>query len=155
MTPKSNNTRSYPCAGIIVFNTNLETVLVKTEKGHYSFPKGKKEFGEYSLQNAVREMTEETGIPLSQISIIPEINYYEMSKKGNPSVCYYLAFMNPEYKTTFKYDPDELIEVKFWNVDEAIKLDGLKDSRKNILEAAYEKAKDILVTYLDAMKKDI
>lgn len=134
-----------PCAGIIIFNKNLETILVKTDTGRYSFPKGKREHGESSIENAAREMTEETGIPINQISIIPGTTYDEISGKGFPSVRYFVGLLNPNYKSTFTYDSKELIEVKFWSVENALKLDGFKDDRKEILKEAYAKVKNDIV----------
>ena len=127
-----------PCAGVIIFNKKLDTILVKTHENRYSFPKGKREKKESQLDNALREMSEETGIMPSGINIIPNKNFVELSEKGNPCVLYYIAFLKSENKIDFKFDPEELANVSFYSVDEALKLDGFKDSRKKILQEAYE-----------------
>ncbi|MCM1333511.1 MAG: NUDIX domain-containing protein [Bacteroides sp.] len=40
-------------------------LLIKSESGHIGFPKGHIEYGEDELQNAAREIFEETGLPFS------------------------------------------------------------------------------------------
>lgn len=40
-------------------------LLVKSESGHIGFPKGHIEYGETELENAAREIFEETGLPFS------------------------------------------------------------------------------------------
>ncbi|MCJ7637108.1 MAG: NUDIX domain-containing protein, partial [Nitrososphaeraceae archaeon] len=57
-----------PCAGVIVIDlTNLETILVCTDHDNYSFPKGKRHKGETIMDNALRELNEETGLTKDDI----------------------------------------------------------------------------------------
>lgn len=63
-----------PCAGIIVIDQNTkETILVCTDYDNYSFPKGKRIKGETVLNNALRELNEETGLNSDDIQIINDI----------------------------------------------------------------------------------
>lgn len=50
--------------GAIVVNDNKQILLVKHNKGHYSFPKGHTEVGETEIETATREVKEETNIDI-------------------------------------------------------------------------------------------
>ena len=154
------------CAGIITFSHDLtKIVLVKTPAGHFSFPKGKREKGETVLQNALRETEEETGIKSNQLHILKgeiglQNNVLETEKetiiKSNNlhvfdnvhldeykprhtkiSVRYLIGRVkeNVDVKE-FKFDKTELTEVKWYTIEEALKLSGLHERRKDILRQA-------------------
>lgn len=124
------------CAGIIVFN-NDKTVLVCTPKGHYGFPKGKRNKGEDILATAWRELQEETGLTADNVKLIDGITIDEKSDKGKLAVTYYVGILTKAIKE-FKFDNTELSKVEWVQVNKAYKLDKLRDRRKDILKAAYE-----------------
>jgi 8-oxo-dGTP pyrophosphatase MutT (NUDIX family) len=55
--------------GVIPFHRD-QVVMIRTPKGRYSFPKGKRENGEDELETAYRELKEESGIDHSQIVLL-------------------------------------------------------------------------------------
>jgi 2'-phosphotransferase len=127
------------CCGIIVFY-NDETVLVKSHKGYYSFPKGKKEDGESDMDTAFRELEEETCITRNDIELY-EVNgsYNELfeEKNGTRTVKYYVAKMlrRVQVKVT---DVLELSAVTYIKVDKVKDWKGsiFANKRKVILEQA-------------------
>ncbi len=123
-----------PCNGVIVFNKDLSKVtLVKAN--HWGFPKGKKEKGETSLQNALRELEEETGLTENMIGGISDQSkvQIEYSNKGKPAVKFFLATLIGSEVPLKMRDGDELSEVKWVTISEARKLLEIKN-RKDILE---------------------
>lgn len=117
-----------PCSGVIVIGMDVSgqqyISLVRTPKNHWSFPKGKKNKGETSLQTALREMTEETGLTSLDLSFAELPIYQENSDKGGIASTYYTAF----YKWTIDSskldltpeDADELVEAKWVPMDKVI-----------------------------------
>jgi len=126
-----------PCSGIIVID-NDKTVLVSKKNGNYSFPKGKKNKGETSLDTAWRELNEETGLSKENVEIIDDFIIDENSNKGNIAIRYYVGKLikNPIKLT---YDADELQNVEWIQIDKAYKIEKFKNRRKEILKQAYEK----------------
>lgn len=120
------------CAGIILLDQD-RTILVKTHRGYYSFPKGKQEQGEDFLETAFREVEEETGILGTSFDLIPEFYIDEYSKKNNPSVRYYVGIMkHPVNKFTF--DKEELESVNWYKFDDVFKMGPeIKPQRVEIL----------------------
>lgn len=125
-----------PCSGVIVigFDTNYKSYIsmVQTPKKYWSFPKGKKEKGECSLQTAIRELNEETGINHNQLTFCQLPIHFEMSDKGGLATTYYTAIFNddvsPENLKLNSVDPDEL-QNACWVPYEDIII--WKDSEKN------------------------
>lgn len=136
-----NPTKKYSCAGIIIFRKKhkLETILVKTHKDNYSFPKGKLNKGETYIDGAIRETNEETGIVLEDIKLLSENGKYvyieELSEKNNPSVLYFIGEYNKD-NLTFSYDEEELKEVNWFQIDDVYKLNKIKQARKEVLDKA-------------------
>ena len=123
------------CSGIIVIHED-KTILVSTEKGNYSFPKGKREKGEISIETAWRELNEETGLSKENVILLENVVINELSRKGNISVQYFVGNLikNP-LKLTF--NPDELKNAEWIGINNAYKLDQLRDRRKEILKQAH------------------
>lgn len=136
-----NPTKKYSCAGIIIFRKKhkLETILVKTHKDNYSFPKGKLNKGETYIDGAIRETNEETGIVLEDIKLLSENGKYvyieELSEKNNPSVLYFIGEYNKD-NLTFSYNEKELKEVNWFQIDDVYKLNKIKQARKEVLDKA-------------------
>ncbi|XWV26420.1 NUDIX hydrolase [Tupanvirus soda lake] len=129
------------CAGIIVFKGE-ETVLVSTDRGNLSFPKGKRNKGETDLQTAWRETNEETGLTQEHIKLLEGVYFDEYTRKGNLSVRYFVGVLIKEHKN-FTFDPTELACVAWYCVEDACKLEKLKEERREILKKAYEIYKQI------------
>jgi len=132
----------YPCGGVIVlreYKDKLQTILVQTHRGNYSYPKGKRDRGENIINCALRETEEETGISASNLSFLTDINgkvlnYLEYTKKNNPSVLYFVAFIKKDINQ-FTFDSEELSNVDWYNVNDVFKLtDNIKQPRIEILK---------------------
>jgi 8-oxo-dGTP diphosphatase len=127
-----------PCGGIIVLdNTGSKVVIVKTHAGNLGFTKGKREKGETLLQCAIRETTEESGLTLEQIRIIPISEpIIEVNKRGNVSVEYFLAAAKATMPPVLQCSPEELATVTWMPVEAAMRHEKLRERRKHLLQAA-------------------
>ena len=71
--------RQVKSCGFILFNGNRATpqksFLLMKHADRYDLPKGHTEPGESDLECALREMNEETGIPISAVQIEPGFEY--------------------------------------------------------------------------------
>jgi len=116
------------CAGVIVFrhddvSETDQVILVTTPAGHKGFPKGKRHRGETTLQTALRELKEETGISETDIAIIPGVQIDEVKPgKATVSVRYLLARYTGPYPCKFVFDPEELTSVEWCNLLTALKM---------------------------------
>lgn len=126
-----------PCAGIIVINVD-ETVLVSTQNGNYSFPKGKRNKNETSLETAWRELGEETGLEKKHVKLIDDFTIDELSDKGNIAIRYYVGILT-ETLLELKFDPTELQKSEWIKIPDAYILEKFKNRRKEILKQAHEK----------------
>ena len=64
--------------GFILFRGRTDphkSFLLMKHRDRYDLPKGHVESGESNLECALREMTEETGIPASAVEIEPDFEY--------------------------------------------------------------------------------
>lgn len=124
-----------PCAGIIVFNGD-QTILVSTEQGNLSFPKGKRNTTETDIAAAWRELQEETGLTQNDVRLVDGVHFDELSDKGNPSVRYFVGQLIADTGRSLTFDSTELASVRWYPVSDALQMDRLKASRRNILEQA-------------------
>jgi 2'-phosphotransferase len=109
-----------PGCGVIVIGYDQykkpHIAMVKTSKNYWSYPKGKKENNEMSLDTALRELEEETSIKHSEISFISAPCLLENNDNNNNAYCYYFAFLKDLYieaKPLKQSDTDELIDVRW------------------------------------------
>lgn len=126
------------CCGVIVFYEKW-TVVVKTKKNFYSFPKGRKEVGETDIFTAFRELKEETNIESDNIELIYDILDERNENSPDVSVRYYIGKLKQKVALSFQ-DPNELVEVKYMKVEDVLKLSNryIKPERKQLLEKAYD-----------------
>lgn len=105
---------------------------MQTPAGQWGFPKGKRNRGEVVVDNALRELFEETGLMRLQLSLREDLFFDEHSDKGNLAVRYLAATLT---------DPDptlipargELTDVRWWSVEDALGV--LKTARRDVLRA--------------------
>lgn len=126
-----------PCAGIIVINSD-ETILVSTKTGNYSFPKGKKEGKETTLETAWRELFQETGLDEKNVQLIENFTIDELSDKGNLAIRYFVGIIT-NLPTKLTFDENELKNCEWVKVVDAYELEKLKPRRKEILKQAYQR----------------
>ncbi len=110
----------------------VECLLVQSPKGNWGFPKGKRNRGESVLDNALRELFEETGLRLAQIALQEGIEVDERSDKGNLAVRY-LAATLADADATLALAHGEIAEARWWPVADA--LAALKRQRRAVLAA--------------------
>jgi ADP-ribose pyrophosphatase YjhB (NUDIX family) len=79
-------------AGGVVWNPKLGIVVVNQNNDSWSLPKGHLEEGETHLEAAIREINEESGIPMEELRLICPLGTYERSQ--------------------IKRDPDQLTEMR-------------------------------------------
>ncbi len=130
-----------PCAGIIVFNKDW-TILVSTKYKNYSFPKGKRNKNESTIDAAWRELQEETGLTKNDVELINDFTINEHNDKGNLSITYFVGKLIKNVDELI-FDANELENSEWFNVNTVYKLKKLKDRRKDILRQAYEKVFDV------------
>jgi 8-oxo-dGTP pyrophosphatase MutT (NUDIX family) len=124
-------------AGCIVFkwhDNKLSCVLVESRTGSYSYPKGRRELGETTLETAQRETDEETGIKKDDVNIVKDFTINEYLKKDVLSVVYHVAFLKEEKNDLIlKHQESELISAKYFDINDLLKLEKLNSKRKNII----------------------
>jgi len=129
-----------PCCGIVLFLNN-DAVLVKTDSGHYGFPKGKRKKGETDLENALREVEEESNIKLKDMKLYKHDNgnYVTIDEIKNtyPSIRYFVGELNNKVNLKME-DPEELDEVTYVSISDALTFSewDLAERRKIVLRDA-------------------
>lgn len=128
-----------PCAGFVVFSTDLKkVVMVRTPRGNLSFPKGKRKKGETDSMTAYRELEEETGLTKDDIVMLTEEFIDEVSNNGHPNVRYFICSVKDDKFRFVIEDADELEAVGWYEVSKAGYLPNLKTQRKEVLGKAVE-----------------
>ena len=124
------------CYGFVILDFEKKnTVLVQTPQGHLSFPKGKfeKKKDSTQLDCALRELEEETGITPDMITIVPDIILSEYSVKNICSIQYYVGILKSSNVVNLvPTDDEEIVDVKWYQINKINLLDNLKQSRKNV-----------------------
>ena len=126
--------------GAIIFNENIEVLIVKHTAGHWDFPKGHMEIGEDEYQTAIREVKEETNI---DVELLKEYRYevhYSPKENVDKTVVFFLA----------KNKSNELIKQ-----DEEIQNIGWFEYKEAIDILTYESAKELFKKSYNDIKKII
>lgn len=83
----------------------------------------------------MRELEEETGITTDLIDIIPNIVLSEYKNENVCSIQYYVGIMKIPYYVKFNpSDPEEIVSVKWYDIDKIGRLDNFRQSRKDVFE---------------------
>lgn len=122
--------------GAVLFtkeNGRIEYLLVETNSGHISFPKGHMEAGETKKETAKREIFEETGLRIEAfLDGFMQACQYKTKRGNDKEVTYFLAEFGAQKVRVQKE------EIRRWWVlpyEQAIELIN-KDMEKDILHAA-------------------
>lgn len=124
--------------GSIVLNNN-QVLLVKHNAGHWDFPKGHVEEGETLEETAIREVKEETNVLIEVISNYRYVTRYSPKENVLKDVIY---FLGKPLSNDLKNQEEEVSEVKFVDIDQALSL------------ITYDNSKKILKKLLQDLKKD-
>lgn len=124
--------------GSIVLNNN-QVLLVKHNAGHWDFPKGHVEEGETLEETAIREVKEETNVLIEVNSNYRYVTRYSPKENVLKDVIY---FLGKPLSNDLKNQEEEVSEVKFVDIDQALSL------------IIYDNSKKILKKLLQDLKKD-
>ena len=105
--------------------------------GVWSFPKGRRKKSENILENALRELTEETGLSREHIRLLNFTFIDERNPAKDTRTRYFVAVVNSDVDPPeqFRYNKNELSAVRWVNVSASSAL--LKPSRRKVLAAAH------------------
>lgn len=139
------HTRRQVVAGFVIFRRTYEGakfLLLYRRGSYWNFPKGHFEVGETSLETALREVEEETGLRKSELRIIPGFRTYEKfyfqrgEEKIHDTVILYLA---ETHKAEVRISPREHSGFGWFVYDDAVKTVGKKYlGIKRILKQAHD-----------------
>lgn len=126
------------CQGLLIFHGS-EMVTVFTPADHGGFPKGKPHKKENSVQTALRETQEETGITVDQLEVLPLVQLIEYNDRGNQSVAYTIArYTGTRSQILVCSDPEELAQVKWLPVAKVVIDQRFHSNRREIAQAGYK-----------------
>ena len=125
--------------GVVVFR-NEEVLLVKRKrapyKGQWSIPGGKQELGETVTQAARRELMEETGVEVNELTLIDVIDIIVPDEEGNILYHYIVADYRAHWLSGECSPGDDAQDVQWFNLNKLGSISLLDKTRKIILKAA-------------------
>lgn len=139
-------------SGVIIFNNKNELLIVKPSyKDHWSIPGGVIGDNESPRQAAIRETKEEVGIDIKKCRLL-SIDYVSNENEKGESLQF--IFYGGKLKTAeidkIKIDNDEIVEYKFVNIKDAMKLfGGPKRNLVSRLSKCLEALKNKTAVYLE------
>ncbi len=122
------------CAGFFILDSTEKLLLLGENKHGYQSPQkgGIEPFDDSLFKCATRETFEESGISLHELQFSNK-EYIEKAPSGKPNIIYWLAKLkNP--KSEFKFDPDELQSVQWYEITQLLTKNKLKIQRVDILK---------------------
>ena len=126
--------------GAVIYN-NKKFLIVRHQKGHWSFPKGHVEKEETETQTALREIKEETNLTVILDTDFRHHTLYEPKPNITKEVIYFLG-LNPKGKV--KIQPEEIKDYKWVTYKEALNIityENDKEILKKIKEYIINKNK--------------
>ncbi len=131
--------REFSAGGVVVKDGKVLMIHVRTLSGKkvWTFPKGHIEKGESREEAALREVEEETGVRAKIKDELGNFTYFFRDKDGKlVKKTVYWFLMEPVEEAEIK-TPEEVIEVRWVELDEAKKLVQY-DSDKRIIQTLDE-----------------
>lgn len=130
-------------AGFVVYRRTSDGIkfLLLYRRGNYwNFPKGHFEPGETSIDAALRELEEETGIKKSELRIVPNFRAYErfFFKIGNEGIYdTVILFLAETHQAEIRIEPREHSGFGWFLYHDALSVIGKKygDTRKVLKQA--------------------
>ena len=124
--------------GVVVFR-NEEVLLVKRKKapykGQWSIPGGKQQLGETVTQAARRELMEETGVEVNELTLIDVIDIMVPDEEGE-ILYHYIVVDYRAYWMSGECSPgDDAQDVQWFNLNKLGSISLLDKTRKIILKA--------------------
>lgn len=122
------------CGSVIykLENKSIYILLIKHNKGHWSFPKGHMETGETEYQTAIREVKEETNLDIKIYDGFRYVTTYSPKENVMKDVVYFLSTpINNEIKPQL----EEVQKIEWINENEAKNIITYKEDIKILDEA--------------------
>ena len=124
--------------GVVVFR-NEEVLLVKRKrapyKGQWSIPGGKQELGETVTQAARRELMEETGVEVNELTLIDVVDIIVRDEEGKILYHYIVADYRAHWLSGECSPGDDAQDVQWFNLNKLGSISLLDKTRKIILKA--------------------
>lgn len=141
---KKAPTKQQVVAGFVVYRKTSDGVkfLLLYRRGNYwNFPKGHFKPGERSIDAALRELEEETGIKKSELRIMPNFRAYErfFFKIGNQGIYdTVILFLAETHRAEIRIEPREHSGFGWFLYHDALNVVGKKygDTRKVLKQAS-------------------
>ena len=130
-----------PIAGVgVVVSRNEEVLLVKRKKdpykGQWSIPGGKQRLGETVTQAVRRELMEETGVEVNELTLIDVIDIIVPDEEGKILYHYIVADYRAHWLSGECSPGDDAQDVQWFNLNKLGSISLLDKTRKIILKAA-------------------
>jgi len=136
-------TKKQVVAGFVVYRRTSDGIkfLLLYRRGNYwNFPKGHFKSGERSIDAALRELEEETGIKKSELRIVPNFRAYERFyfRAGNEGIYdTVILFLAETHKADIKITPREHSGFGWFLYRDAVNVIGKKyGGTRNVLKQA-------------------
>jgi len=131
----------HPIAGVgVVVFRNEEVLLVKRKKapykGQWSIPGGKQRLGETVTKAARRELMEETGVEVNELTLIDVIDIIVPDEEGKILYHYIVADYRTHWLSGECSPGDDAQDVQWFNLNKLGSISLLDKTRKIILKAA-------------------
>lgn len=130
--------------------SSWDVLLIRDMNGILTFPKGCMEEGEDSIQTAMREAGEETGITgLIYQSQLPDISYFYTRNGGSiRKLVHYVLFLSEHPKALTPQTEEGISEILWMPIEKALEIIGYEKSNRPVLMAAYAYLQKTAKTYI-------
>ncbi|GGA34552.1 NUDIX hydrolase [Psychrobacillus lasiicapitis] len=124
-----------PGSVVLILNSNEEVLLQEREPGVYGLPGGLMELGESLEDTARREVFEETGLHIGELSLCHVYSgpdYYIENPNGDTFYAVTTVYKTKEYKGELSPDGTESLSLQFFEANNLP--DGILSSYRTFIE---------------------
>ncbi|MDQ0272855.1 NUDIX hydrolase [Cytobacillus purgationiresistens] len=108
-----------PGSVVLLINTENEILLQQREDGRWGIPGGLMELGESLEQTARREVKEETGLEIGELTLLGVFSgekYYIKAQNGDEFYAVTAVYMTRDYKGKIQIDQKESLDMQFFSL---------------------------------------